>query len=492
MKNKIKNFYNNNKKLVLIFISMFIFSLLFPYSGDDLQWSITDLSLETIKNFSKDIYLNGRYLGNIFAILLTKNKIIRGLIISTTITLIIKIIKNQEKASISVIILLLLLIPKEIFKQSIVWSSGFTNYAISTLFLLLSIIYMQKLFNQKFNIKYIIPSLILSICSGLFIENLTIFLILFIILLNAIYFIKNKKINYNYVVYLIGSIIGGLIMFMHPTYLGILKGTDGYRNIAQSTGIIEKVFHNLNHTILPYSINRPIVIFIIITLLIIIYIVKNNIKTSKTIKTLLSYNILYLTYISLNTINLDWEPLLNLTKIFYLISSIIFIINFIIIINLIFKKSSKNAIYMCFVIIGLLLPLFVVSPLGARNFFMIYILEIILLLEILKISNFKVNKEIKNICNLIIIVLVGYYLSIYGYINIIEHRRDVYILEKVKSNNNNNIIYVPKLPYNDYVWVPDFSANYYAQFYKIKRNIPLNIEFRFIEYSNWKSNYYKK
>lgn len=492
MKNKLYSVIKKNKKTILLSVIIFLLSLLFPYSGDDWQWSISKLSFSTIKNFSQDIYLNGRYLGNIFVILLTKNKIIRGLIITTTITFIIKIIEKLEKTDISLIAVLILLMPKEIFKQSIVWSSGFANYAISILFLLLCLINIQKLYNKKLNKKLIIPNILLYFFSGLFIENLTIFLLIFLVIINIYEKMKNKKYNINYIVCLLGSFLGGLTMFLHPTYIRIFKGTDGYRTIAESSGLIEKIMNNLTNSIFPYAINCSLIIFIIITIIFIIKIFKNHkLYNNKKIMLLITYNILYLTYILLSIINVDWKPLLNLSNIFYLITTIIFIISFIILIYYIYQEKSLNAILICLVIIGLLLPLLIVSPLGARNYLLIYILEIILLIDILRISNIKISKQQKYIINLIIIVALGFYTTIYGYITLIDYRRESYILEMSK-NSNNNTIYLPKLPYNNYVWVPDFTAEYYANFYKIKRDVSLNVKFNFMEYSDWKTKYYKK
>ena len=186
----IKKLLKKQKSIIIIFIITSTLCMLFPYTGDDIAWGFNSLSIDLIKSFANDLSLNGRYMGNIFSVILTKGVILRGLLEGLIISSIIYIIKKYTKAKYVYIILFILIMPLEIFIQSISWTSGFANYAISTLCLLIVLLLFQRLWkSNKFNYISII-SLFIIIISSLFIENLTVFLLLFLLI--CLKYAKNK------------------------------------------------------------------------------------------------------------------------------------------------------------------------------------------------------------------------------------------------------------------------------------------------------------
>lgn len=492
----LKTFLSEKKHLIITMLGIFIFTMLFPYSGDDWQWSVGKLSIERIVGFSTNASLNGRYLGNTIVILLTKNRIIRATIMSLTLTFIINIIKTKEKSHYLTVILLLLLMPKDVFKQGIVWSSGFANYAFSILLLLIALNMVQKLFaDTKFNTKLIIPSILVFYLSSLVIENLTIFLFLFLVILNIVYLIKNKKVNFNLLISLSSSLLGLLTMFTHPSYFGVLSGEDGYRTISGINEIFYNAIRNFTEIIFPNSITNNLILFIILTIFMITYVYKNSSKkkNNKLMYTSLCFHVICLLYFIIVKYNPDWMPLLKYSKIFNFGVSILFIINLFVVLYLVYKSKAYNSLLICGVVIGMVAPLFVVSPLGPRNFLLIYVLEVLLVLDVYRISDFTLDyNKLKYLICIIIFVIVGYYVSIYGYITLISIRRDNYVKEQVTSNNiENNILYVPNIPYEEYVWVPNPSNEYYKSIYKYIFNVPSEVNLEFIDYKIWYEFYYK-
>ena len=455
----LKTFLLEKKYLIITMLGIFIFTMLFPYSGDDWQWSVGELSIERIVGFSTNASLNGRYLGNIIVILLTKNRIIRAIIMSLTLTSIINIIKTKEKSHYLTVILLLLLMPKDVFKQGIVWSSGFANYSFSILLLLIALSMVQKLFaDNKFDTKMIIPSILVFYLSSLVIENLTIFLFLFLVILNIVYLIKNKKVNFNLLISLGSSLLGLLTMF-------------------------------------PNSITNNLILFIILTIFMITYVYKNSNKkkNTKLMYISLCFHVICLLYFILVKYNPDWVPLLKYSKIFNFSVSVLFIINLFVVLYLVYRSRAYNSLFICGVIVGMVAPLFVVSPLGPRNFLLIYVLEALLVLDIYRISGFTLDyNKIKYLICIIVFVIVGYYVSIYGYITLVSVRRDNYVKEHVTSNNiENNILYIPNIPYEEYVWVPNPSNEYYKSIYKYIFNVPVEVDLEFVDYKIWHEFYYK-
>ena len=122
---------------IISFCLVFLITCLFPYSGDDFSWMSINFDSTLLEKLMYDSSINGRYLGNFLAILMCKNIIARGIIMSLTLTAIVYLLHRETKFSRIFIWLMFLLMPLEIFRQVIPWTSGFTNYVISTLFLLI-------------------------------------------------------------------------------------------------------------------------------------------------------------------------------------------------------------------------------------------------------------------------------------------------------------------------------------------------------------------
>ena len=487
---KLVAFFKKNKTIISITIALFLISFLFPFSGDDWTWKLEQLSINKLIEFSKNIDLNGRYFGNIIVTILTKSKIVRGIFLSTVLTGIFQIINKKMKIDYIYIALLLLIMPLDVLRQSIVWTSGFANYALSTLILLLILYLYQKLWNiNKFKVKKAISLFILSFIGSLIIENMTIFLVMFGISINIINLIKFKRININYMLSLLGTITGAILMFIHPVYLNVLIGNDTYRTVTTSTGtLIERVFYNYSSVMRIFAIDKVIFIFASMLIIMFLYYLRNKLllKHKKVIAGLFLYEYVYIIYVLIKTFNPNWEILLRYTPIFDSLISILFILGFILLNFMIYRKKGYNVYFIITCILGLIAPLCVVTPIGARNFFMIYILEMMLLFNIYRISDLNIEKKyVRNCVGVSIVILLLYYINVYSYITIVNYRREKYI----KQNVDQEIVFVPRLPYDEYIWCPDFYG-YRAADVKRILNVPQEMEFEFIDYSSWKTMYY--
>ncbi len=442
----------NKYRIFIIFTIIFLLCLLFPYSGDDIAWGLNSLSVDTVKTFSRDLSLNGRYLGNILTIIITKNMVLKSLLISLTLSTIILIIHHIFKIKYRYILFFLLIMPINMLKQSIVWASGFANYGFSTLFLLLTIILVQKMWHvNKLNIKSLIL-FIVSIFSCLFVENLTVFMVLLFLSLNVIYYIKNHKINYNLIIGLIGVLIGTYIMFSHPVYINIFNGGDNYRNIADKRGIFHRIMSNYGLVIKNYVIEGSALLFIIMLAVTNKYYKKTE---DKIYSILYNYSLIYLTYVLISNIFL-LEAKFNYILYLNILLSIIFIISFITIIIKAYKDKT-NILNIILVIIGILAPLFIVTPIGPRNLLMIYILEIILLFTICKETNYILtSKKVDYMILLISSILTFCYFNIYGNISYYYNKRLNY-LKTINMCSNEILLF--KIPNGEYLWQSEFEGN---------------------------------
>lgn len=142
------NFLKKYKKYIILFVLLLLLSFFFPFSCDDFYWGSKSLSFSTIKDIYNDLFLNGRWLGNFFAIFISHNHLTKALVISSVCALLIYIIDKHEKMSLWIFLVLIFLMPINKFSQVIIWGSGFSNYMIST-FLFISVYYLVKKYYKK-------------------------------------------------------------------------------------------------------------------------------------------------------------------------------------------------------------------------------------------------------------------------------------------------------------------------------------------------------
>ncbi|KRO00440.1 hypothetical protein [Companilactobacillus kimchiensis] len=236
-------------KLSFYFILFIIFGLIglwMPLLGDDLHWGTYFGS----NYFPQGIFLkyDGRYLGDLLVITMTKVRPIAFLAYGTfmtTIVYLIQKIREQIKmpksiglVSASLATALILLTPKVIFKQILGWHAGFANYVPSLVFPLFMLYLVLKNYDNK-DVHYYRTSTILiffaAIAAQFFAEHITI-LNVFNSILVWLFLRKHFGNHFKKILnlILIGNFIGAFLMFINGAYLKILFGTDSYRSVKGS------------------------------------------------------------------------------------------------------------------------------------------------------------------------------------------------------------------------------------------------------------------
>ena len=429
-----------------------LLSFFFPFSCDDFYWGSKSLSFSTIKDIYNDLFLNGRWLGNFVAIFISYNHLIKALVISFVSTLLLYLIDKNEKISLWIFLILILLMPINRFTQVIIWGSGFSNYMISTL-LFISVYYLIKKYYKKTNSKWYekIGIFVVTILNSLVVENITVGTLMILFIYNLIYFIKNKRVNINLIIMLIGSIIGAIMMFIHPSYLNLIFGTTlNDRYIPQDkSSLVRIISNNLFNGIFVNLINDNVILngFILFvfsylyfkgklknTLLLIIF----NMLTCLTILCgLFKFNIYFIFIVDV----------LYLILYFYLIYKLV--------------KFNKDVWELVLLIVCVILPLVFIHPLGERLFFLPYVLIIILMFRVLDINNIMIKDYVwfKIFCFILYVLLL--------YVNIENYRCEVERDSFIKKNLDKKIIEVNGYKYPKYVWFDKIDGEYFGRYYDL-------------------------
>jgi len=272
-------------KLSFYFIIFIIFGLVgmwMPLLGDDLHWGTYFGS----NYFPQGIFLkyDGRYLGDLLVISMTKLKPIAFLgygTFMTTIVYLIQRIREQIKApksiglvSASLATIFILLTPNAIFKQILGWHAGFANYVPSLVFPLFMLYLVLKNYDNK-NVHYYRTSTYLiffaAIFAQFFAEHVTIlnvFNSILVWLFLRKHFGNEFKKVLNFI--LAGNFIGAFLMFINGAYLKILFGTDSYRSLKGSSNSDTMVHYMLTQFSTKHLI-MLIVAILIFTVAVIFY-----------------------------------------------------------------------------------------------------------------------------------------------------------------------------------------------------------------------------
>lgn len=472
-----KKFLKSNYKYIFSFILLFVISYFFPYTADDFYWGSKSLSIKEFVNISKDIYLNGRYLGDFFAIIMVKSRILRSLIVSLVINLIIYLISKRENVKFWLVGLLFLAIFPLILAQSVVWASGFANYGLSALLVIYLYYEKDNLINSTSKKYHVIHGLLVFL-GQFFLENISIFVVCYFIYLNIISYRKNRKINATLIFYLIMAFIGLILMFSHPSYIssfGIYG--NGYKKISYKfVDIRDRIFSNYSRTC-KYTFIFSFVFTFILSLMLFVKDKKKRFSNKKINLMLHSYNLVFCLYSLIRSLFLNQElDLLNSILSTILILNIIYFMFY-------FYKKEKDLWEILMMMIMIILPLSIVQPIGARNFFIINLLEIIFIInlnnkeKIFTEDKVFLYKYLKFILGLLICFLS----FIYIYLGILDWKRNDYIKKEVDKGNTNIMVF--KYPFPNYIWRSDVNVEYFGGYYnkfygyndEVKYyNIPLN------------------
>ncbi len=490
MKKLIKN--KDFRLYGIIFITMLLLCYLFPYSHDDWAWG-SSVGIERLHSFFANY--NGRYLGNLVVLVLTRSNIIKTLSMASVLTAILylinKIINSKYKIIENTTILLFLCMPYAIFKSAIVWTSGFSNYATSTLLVLLYI-YLNKDFfkEEKENYNNWIKNVLMAILgfvSALFVEHVTIYLFLASMFFVIFRFIKNKKIDKRNLFYFVGILIGTVCMFSNEAYHSVSTGADAYRSI----GFLSNLFNNYFTTIYKELVFNNLLVNIFLSVTTVILLLQkekqNQNKNSKKLSYVLIFILTtFVAYMMLRTL-LNVSIFLRYTKYFEGLFSILYLFALFVSFVLIFERKEIRyfTIFICFSIVFLTLPLFIVTPIGSRCFLTSYTLFILLVGMLLNIlfekQNIKDNEVVHFILTTIVCVVLFFWFGIYGYIFKVNKARENYI----KNNLTKNEFILPKLPYQKYLWCGDPVNETFEMRFKLFNGIE-NKSVKFVTLKEWK------
>jgi len=458
-----KKRFINSFIIILSFFGLLYIMWAVPFTRDDWAWGASVGAQRLSSHFAD---YNGRYLGNLLIILLTKSRMIKALgmaVISFFIPyLTYKYICNTQIFYFIFSLILLFVMPANVFRQTMGWASGAANYIPPIALTLLYLVMVRNIFNKKvpeYNKWLPAAAFSVGVCGNLFMEHVTILNLALSAAVILYSYVRFKKFFAVHIANLAGNIIGAVIMFSNSAYRIIAGGNDFYRSIPNENGLLSQIIKN-SKIIYARSFESNAVLNLILTVML-IFLVKDCIDGKKSgsskkgfLISILTVNCIYTVFcIIKNFIGISGR-IIN-TPVFSTIRGIfavLFIANLIVVpfICISNKNRAVKITFPVFCSVILCVPLLAVSPVTGRCFLPVYVMLMVYACELILylFENCGIIVKGRQILNCVLLIslciITVFYSFTFTKISKFESERTSYVQQQIK--NGNQTVYIPEYP----------------------------------------------
>ena len=485
-------FIKNNWWYIFIICLLIFLCYLFPYVHDDWAWG-SRIGIDRLNVwFAKK---DGRYAGSLLVLLLTRFRFLKSVVMVLSFSLIVfligKIINLKRKDCILLSIALFLLMPTTILADGVTWTSAFCNY-VPPIIMILTFLYLCINYNECSKIL-IVFCFLLGFIGSLFIEHITILSVIFGVSAIIYLFWKKRKTVLLSGSYAIGAIIGAVVMFSNSGYRDVANNVSQY-SVSRDNIIISAFKQYFSGFYKFFILNNVVlnVVFSILILWVLYLFIKNKKKISNFKKiTLLSCAfvvLIFLTYTLFINLVFDTNLFVKNNYRMYVegfMCLLFFVSTFVISVMCIDDSSVKLKVIITYFLLSFgAAPLLIVNPLGARQFFPIYVLFVLLVVLLFAYLVKKENRFIILIMKSLAFILIVFYLVIFFYVFKIDAERVRYV-EKNKHSEQ-TVIYIPRLPSEKLMHHSSPVNEEFKRRYKLFYGIDEAVQIEVVPYKKWK------
>ena len=486
MKNRLRYWLKKDRTwYIMTFVLLFVLCYLFPYTGDDWSWG-SSVGIDRINAGFVDY--GGRYFGYIIVLVLTRLRVLKALVMAGTFFGLGWLVKSivKQKWAFFATILLIFLVGSEIFAQSVAWTSGFSNYVTTAIMI---VAFLMVVFNIVFEGKnetlwLKIGMFLLGLGGSLIMENVTVFFVVMPILLQIYLWVKERRFSPALLIFTIGAVIGAVLMFTNSAYTNIASAQDGYRTMSFSiTDLIMRAKENYVTAIHPYGLFKNVVLILSLFLGGLFFLGGHK-RNKVPVWSFAVFAVFTLIDVLSNVvIGATYKPKIFLY--FEALTSFIAIVSLVVFTISILKNKPKErrmmtVLWLSFAI--LVGPLFVVTPVGPRNFFSPYILLVIISLMVWAqaLEPFKAKKQnvflpwLEKALRLSAVVVVAVYVCIFVPVYYVDVMRLKTIRKEVEAGKQEVIL--KRLPFDSLMWVSSPTFDKFTERYKMFYDIPMEVD----------------
>lgn len=473
--------------LVILYISYQL-----PYCHDEWKWGL-DGRMQLMKEGFKDY--NGRYLGNILALIITRSNRAKAFIMASGTTAALYVVSaglnnirscghKQQTVLLLVAVILLLSVPKAVFAQSYGWSAAYVNFVPPVILFLVYYNRVEPLFGpgdvsySRYQNISVIP---LAFAGQLFSEHNTIFAVFFAVFTLIFAWVKKRKIYACHIGYLFGSITGALVMFSNGAYRNAASDAAGYKKITFSINrMITKYMEEISDPL--FTDNWLLNLFLAMSIIMLLARHGRWNRPATGVAAILGgysfYGVWHKIYPSWTFVNSETGNRYIQAGI-----SLVFFACMIAGMWLCMEEEKCTAIvrYVCAAAIAA--PLLAADPIGARCFYASYLLMGTAMLRCLRRLIRETEKPAAD-CQLVLsavlaLLLCFIFVRMFRSIGVVNRQR-MHIIEDSVENGEDEIS-LPRLPYSDYTWMTEPPNEEWEKWFKEFYHIPKETVLRFDE-----------
>lgn len=476
-----------------------------PYTHDDWDWGISNGITQLLT-----ANINSRYAGNFCVVVMTRSQLLKTVMMGLTCFLVPfgigKIAAagsgdQQERDRMLYFLVgnfLLLTMDLETWRETYGWVSGFANYVISAIFLLLHLNVLLQVFEERDSWEKDTTAKAIGLgCTSflgqLFLENLAIYMVLLVLFVGFIYYKKFHRIPRYVMCMAVGVLAGLAVMFSSSIYGSLLQtgsAVDGVRKMSFHAD--KSLMENIKGVILQTAglVRRggeEQFLLNSILLCLLGYCLQQKKELAKTYKTvLIAINIVIVGYFSVVKVFSVSYDSANL-----LLAAAGAAVNFLYFLMVTIEIAvvlwnHKLELYKAGVLWGsvilYLAPMIATTVFGPRIYYISNVLTILLVCLLLRYSGIAADKKmgvyLTSAVAVGIAVSMLYYGVVYHAIDTCNQQRLENISKSIALGETE--IQLPRYSYEEYLWMPDPISEqregYYKEFYEIPENFQLSFE----------------
>ena len=468
---------------------MFALALLFPASGDDWAWG-SSIGLERLRATFANY--NGRYAGNLVVLVLTRTPVLTPVIIAlvvvASIFLIQDITRNRRPLGYSLTTLAFLTMPLGVWRQAVAWTSGFANYALAALGMLLFVRVAQKEWFGRTSRKpaALVAHGLLAFASCLFMEHVTLYLVLASLIHVVLHRRSRGSVPPKGVAWLAGSLLGAALMFSNGAYRVAAQSSTGYQKMPSSAegGTLRAIVDQGTTLVSRLAVVDNVVLNVLLAIVLCLLAATTAHRTrsrpfSRVVPVAVGV------FLALTTVlrSAQWAGELPApwSSGAGVAAALLFSVLMWSASRLVEERSSAVGLAVAAAsVLVLVLPLAAIRPIGPRNFYPTYLLLLVCLSfmvrELSRRLPSKVDTWVTPLIGTLAASQLVLYFAVYATVTVAEHDRLATIRTAIEGGARSASI--AKLPYPSYVHGGDPTPGVWADRYKLFYGIPKEMSLR--------------
>lgn len=459
------------------------------YAHDDLEWG-TQPGLDRLASGFQGY--NGRYLGNLIVMALTRSPLLRTAFMAACLflTVTLSALFAGSARSLPLMTALFLMLPVTIARQTLGWVSGFANYGTAAALVAALLYAARGLFEDSpvpQRRAFALPMLLLGLCGALLMENVTVF---FVLMPFGLYLYGRRRgaASTPLLFCALGALLGAALMFSNPVYRSIAAGSDGYRSVtlfASPLRTLLACFDTFSREMTSPLLMDALALLLVLSGLCFALLLSGA-QRGPIARLCAGGVALYPLYPLMRRLHPKWYPFGSYTPYLEGTLALLYLACLLgVLLTCLPAGTARRRSLALYLSAALLTaPLCAVSPLGGRCFLPVYVLLCALTAQLAcAVLSEDMRRRLLPLCLAAAAGLCSLWLSIFVKNALSQAERLAYLRAQAQAGAQE--AYLPELPYPGYTWIAtptlEEGQRTFLSFYALPEDMRLS----YVSYEDW-------